>query len=63
MIAQYIVSLFCIYDLFKNKSKISKDNINKKALWIIPLMLLALFMPYIIKNDVVTPSVNTILTN
>lgn len=63
MLAQSIVAIFCACDLFKNKSKISKENLNKRALWIIPLMLLALFMPYIVKDNAVTPSINSIVNN
>lgn len=44
MIAQYVIAICCFSDIIK--SKISKENLNKKALWIIPLMVLAFLMPY-----------------
>lgn len=30
MVSQYVIAIFCIYYLFKNKSEISKDKISKK---------------------------------
>jgi len=43
--------------------KISKEDLNKKAIWIIPLMILAFLMPYIIENSKIIPSISTIFTN
>ena len=63
MIVQYIVSICCFNDVIKSKSKISKEDLNKKALWIIPLMILAFLMPYIIENNKIIPSISTIFTN
>ncbi len=63
MILEFSVAGFCLYDFIKNKSVIAKEDINKKSLWIIPLMFLALLMPYTINNNTVIPSVNSIFTN
>ena len=63
MIVQYIVSICCFNDVIKSKSKISKEDLNKKAIWIIPLMILAFLMPYIIENSKIIPSISTIFTN
>lgn len=63
MIVQYIIAICCFNDIIKGKSKISKEALNKKALWIIPLMTLAFLMPYNIKNNTIVPSISTIFTN
>lgn len=63
MIVQYIIAICCFNDIIKGKSKISKEDLNKKALWIIPLMTLAFLMPYNIKNNTIVPSISTIFTN
>ena len=63
MIVQYIIAICCFNDIIKGKSKISKEDLNKKALWIIPLMALAFLMPYTIKNNIIVPSISTVFTN
>ncbi|MCL2378657.1 MAG: hypothetical protein FWC77_05975 [Defluviitaleaceae bacterium] len=45
-LVQFIVLGFCAHDFAKGKTKINKMNFNANRIWIIPLMLLAFFMPY-----------------
>lgn len=54
---QFAVLLYCLYDLLCNITIISRENVNKKRLWVTVLMLLAFLMPY--KTDmfgIVRPS-------
>jgi len=45
-IVQFIVLAFCAYDFAKGKTVIDRKNLNANRFWIIPLMVLAFFMPY-----------------
>ena len=45
-LVQFIVLGFCAYDFAKGRTVIDNKNINANRIWIIPLMLLAFFMPY-----------------
>lgn len=54
---QFVVLIFCVLDIIKNKTVVEHKNLNKKRLWIIPLMLLAFFMPYSVDSaNLVYPS-------
>ena len=46
ILVQFVVLAFCVYDIAKSKTVIDSNNFNAKRLWIVPLMLLAFFMPY-----------------
>jgi len=45
-LVQLIVLAFCAYDFVKGKTIIENKNFNGNRIWVIPLMLLAFFMPY-----------------
>jgi len=45
-LVQFIVLAVCAHDFAKGKTIIDRKNINANRIWIIPLMLLAFFMPY-----------------
>lgn len=47
---EFAVLGFCVYDLIKGKSEIQRKFFNKRRYWIIPLMLLALLMPYTVSD-------------
>lgn len=56
-LVQFAVLSFCLTDVLKNKTIISKQNFVKGRLWIVALMLLAFFMPYSVSStDIVYPS-------
>lgn len=63
LIVQYTIMSFCIWDCIKGKSQFDIQTLDCKKLWVVPLMLLALLMPYSLKNGTVIPSINTVLTN
>lgn len=43
---QFAILFYCLYDLFRNITIIKRENVNKKRLWVVVLMLLAFLMPY-----------------
>lgn len=54
---QYVVLVFCLVDLFKNKSKIHKNNLIKSRIWVLIPMLLAILMPYSVNvGNIIKPS-------
>ena len=56
-LVQFVVVGFCLTDVLKNKTIISKQNFVKRRLWIVALMILAFLMPYSVNSaDVVYPS-------
>lgn len=50
-IVEYIIGAFCIYYAIKGKVEIDQQYLNKKRLWLVPLMLLAFLMPYAISTQ------------
>jgi len=46
ILVQFAVLGFCLYDFIKGKTVIDSNNLNTGRLWVVPLMALALFMPY-----------------
>ncbi|MGN0689635.1 MAG: hypothetical protein ACI4KH_04370 [Oscillospiraceae bacterium] len=63
LIVQYTIAAFCICDGIKGKSLFDKQSLDSKKLWIVPLMLLAILMPYSIKNGIIVPAIETVFTN
>lgn len=56
-LVQFVVLGFCLVDVLKNKTIISKQNLQKGRLWIVALMLLAFLMPYSVNHtNIVYPS-------
>ncbi len=56
-LVQFIVAIYCFYDLVKSKTIIKKAYLHKKRLWVIIPMALAFFMPYSINaNNIIAPS-------
>jgi hypothetical protein len=57
---QFAVSIYCLYDVYKNKSLIIRADINKKRIWVIIPMLIAFLMPYSVDiNGIVRPTFNS----
>ena len=63
MIIQLLVCIVLIADLVKGASCISSDQLDRTKLWVISLMCFAFMMPYAIQNDIIVPSLSSVLTN
>ncbi|MGN0425266.1 MAG: hypothetical protein ACI4FY_08115 [Acetatifactor sp.] len=63
LVVQYTIMAFCIWDCITGKSMFDRHTLDRKKLWVIPLMLLALLMPYTLKNGAVIPAIQTVFTN
>lgn len=60
-----IAAAVCIYDLFKQKTILSRENLQVQTLWVLAPMLLAFLMPYgENEQDVIQPAFGlSVLTN
>lgn len=63
LIVQFIIAGVVIADLVQGKSKIERQDFDKKCCWVIPLMALAFLMPYTVKEGLLVPALNTVLIN
>ena len=63
MILQLIIAAIVLIDLHGRKSRIEKNDMDARYLWVIPFMALAFLMPYGVKEGIIVPSVRTVLIN
>lgn len=49
-LVQLIVAGFCLYAVAQNLTQIDRDSLRKERLWLVVLMALAFFMPYVIDS-------------
>ena len=50
-IVHYMLAVICLVDICKRHTQLSRHHFDKSKLWIAPLMLLALLMPYGVSAD------------
>ncbi|HZK19572.1 MAG TPA: hypothetical protein VFC68_02475 [Treponemataceae bacterium] len=62
-LGQIVVALYCFYDVFRQKSVLKRQFVNKKRLWLIVPMIIALLLPYEVVDTVIRPSMKTVLYN
>lgn len=64
-IVHYALAVICLVDLFKRRTHISRRHFDASKIWLVPLMLLALCMPYAVNAaGAIVPGVSMrILTN
>mgnify|MGYP000945574218 CR=1 FL=1 len=51
-------ALFCLNDLVKKQSFFKPENLNRNRLWVVPLMGLAILMPFGIRDGSMIPALN-----
>lgn len=62
-VVQWTIITFCLYDLIKRKTHIYRTNFDKRMIWVIPLMLFAILMPYTLQGTTYVPGFQSIFTN
>ena len=62
-LAQLVVAALVVGDVARDKSQTAPEDFDRGSVWVIPLMVLALLMPYAIKYGIIVPSLQGVLAN
>lgn len=62
-VVQVVVAAWCLIDLVNGRTTLSRENLRPRRLWLLPLMALALLMPYDLDAGQITPSLASVLGN